>query len=157
MRRHGDAEQEFRSALDLNPNFALALAFLGCTRAARGAHEETINAAERALRMSPVDGLVSAYASFAMVFAHFSATRYADGVVWARKLVDKQPESLMANYLLVAATALHKNRAAAAEPLATLLRLRPDLTLSWVKGNTPLTGNVAERVVKGLRTAGVPE
>ena len=157
MRRHGDAEQEFRRALDLNPNFALALAFLGCTRATRGAHEETINAAERALRLSPVDRLVSAYASFAMVFAHFSATRYADGVVWARKLVDKQPESLMANYLLVAATALHKNRAAAAEPLATLLRLRPDSTLSWVKGNTPLTGDVAERVVKGLRTAGVPE
>jgi hypothetical protein len=33
-----------------------------------------------------------------MVFAHVAAGRYADGVIWARKLIDKQPENLMANY-----------------------------------------------------------
>jgi tetratricopeptide (TPR) repeat protein len=98
MRRHGEAEQAFRRALDLNPNFALALAFLGSPLAVRGADEEAIRSAERALRLSPADGLVSAYASFAMVFAHVAAGRYADGVIWARKLIDKQPENLMANY-----------------------------------------------------------
>jgi len=65
MRRHGEAEQAFRRALDFNPNFALALAFLGCPLAVRGAVEEAITSAERALRLSPADGLVSAYASFA--------------------------------------------------------------------------------------------
>jgi adenylate cyclase len=77
MRRHDEAERAFRRALDLNPNFALALAFLGCPLATRGADEEAIRSAERALRLSPADGLVSAYASFAMVFAHFGAARYA--------------------------------------------------------------------------------
>jgi adenylate cyclase len=157
MRRHGEADQAFRRALDFNPNFALAHAFLGCPLATRGADEEAISSAERALRLSPVDGLVSAYASFAMVFAHFAGARYADGVTWARKLIDKQPENLMANYLLIAASAMQKDSAATAEALASLLRLRPDFSLTWVSGTTPLIGEVADRVLEGLRTAGVPE
>jgi predicted Zn-dependent protease len=100
---------------------------------------------------------VSAYASFAMVFAHFAAARYADGVVWARKLIDKQPENLMANYLLVAASAMQKDSAAAEEALARLLLLRPDFSLGWVSGTTPLIGETAERILEGLRKAGVPE
>jgi len=157
MRRHGEADQAFRRALDFNPNFALAHAFLGCPLATRGADEEAIRSAERALRLSPVDGLVSAYASFAMVFAHFAGARYADGVIWARKLIDKQPENLMANYLLIAASAMQKDSAATAAALASLLRLRPDFSVTWVSGTTPLIGEVADRVLEGLRTAGVPE
>ena len=156
-RRHGEAEQAFRRALDFNPNFALALAFLGCPLAVRGANDEAVRSAERALRLSPADGLVSAYASFAMVFAHFAAARYADGVVWARKLTDKQPENLVANYLLVAASAMQEDSAAAEEALASLRLLRPDFSLSWVSGSTPLVGEVADRVLEGLQKAGVPE
>ena len=99
---------------------------------------------------------VSAYASFAIVFAHFAAARYADGVVWARKLIDKQPENLMANYLLVAVSAMHKDNAAAEAAFADLLRLRPDFSLSWVTSTTPLIGEVADRVLEGLRKAGCP-
>jgi tetratricopeptide (TPR) repeat protein len=157
MQRHGEAEQAFRRALDFNPNFSLALAFLGCPLAVRGADAEAIRSAERALRLSPADGLVSAYASFAMVFAHFAAARYADGVVWARRLIDKQPENLMANYLLVAAYAMQKDAVAAAEAFASLLRLRPDFSLTWVNSSIPLIGETAERVLEGLRKAGVPE
>jgi TolB-like protein/Flp pilus assembly protein TadD len=157
MRRHGEAEQAFRRAVDFNPNFALALAFLGCPLATRGAPEEAIRSAERALRSSPADGLVSAYASFAMVFAHVAAARYADGVVWARKLIDKQPENLMANYLLVAVSAMQNYNLAAEEALARLLLLRPDFSLSWVSGTTPLIGETAERILEGLRKAGAPE
>jgi tetratricopeptide (TPR) repeat protein len=157
MRRHGDAAQAFHRALDFNPNFALALAFLGCTHAARGAHEEAIRSAERALRLSPFDGLVGAYASFAMVFAHFGAGRYTESTVWACKLIDRQPENIMANYLLVAAASMQKDGAAAAEGLANLLRLRPDFSLTWVIGSTPLTGNLAEKINEALRSAGAPE
>ena len=92
-----------------------------------------------------------------MVFAHFGAGRYPESAVWGRKLIDKQPENIMANYLLVAAAALQKDSAAAAETLATLLRLRPDFSLKRVMGNTPLTGDLAASIVKGLRSAGVPE
>jgi len=157
MRRHGEAEEAFRRALDFNPNFALAHAFLGCPLATRGADEEAIRSAERALRLSPLDGLVSAYASFAMVFAHFGAERYADGVVWARRLIEKQPENLMANYLLVAASAMQKDSTTATEALARSLRLQQDFSLAWVSSTTPLIGEVADRVLEGLRKAGLPE
>ena len=92
-----------------------------------------------------------------MVFAHFAAARYTDGVVWARKLIDKQPENLMANYLLVAACAMQEDSAAAEEAFASLRLLRPDFSLSWVSGSTPLIGEVADRVLEGLQKAGVPE
>jgi hypothetical protein len=59
--------------------------------------------------------------------------------------------------LLVATAAMQKDDAAAAEALVTVLRLRPDFSLTFVSGNTPLTGEVAERVIEGLRRAGVPE
>jgi TolB-like protein/class 3 adenylate cyclase len=157
MRRHGEAEEAFRRALDFNSNFALAHAFLGCPLATRGADEEAIRSAERSLRLSPLDGLISAYASFAMVFAHFGAERYADGVVWARRLIEKQPENLMANYLLVAASAMQKDSTTAAEALARSLRLQQDFSLAWVSSTTPLIGEVADRVLEGLRKAGVPE
>jgi len=63
----------------------------------------------------------------------------------------------MANYLLVAAFAMQKDRTAAEEALAALLRLRSDVSLTWVSGTTPLIEEVANRVLEGLREAGVPE
>ena len=157
MRRHGDAERAFRRALEFNPSFALALSFLGCTLAVQGAHEEANTSAERALRLSPVDRIVSAYASFAMVFACIGAERYADSLQWARRLVEQQPGNVMANYLLVAAAALNNDDATVEELLPTMAKLQPDLSLAWVKDNTPLAGVVADRVLAGLRKAGMPE
>jgi len=157
LRRHAEAEQAFRRALELNPNFALAHAFRGSPLAARGAHEEAIKSGEHALRLSPSDRLVGAYASFAIGFAHFAAEHYADGVVWAHKIIEKQPGNLTAYYLLIAAAALQGDREAAAEALATLLRLRPDVSLAWVSESTPLAGEMADRLLEGLRKAGAPE
>jgi adenylate cyclase len=44
-----------------------------------------------------------------------------------------------------------------AEARATLLRLRPEMSLAWMREMTPMTGELAERVCEGLRKAGVPE
>jgi hypothetical protein len=49
------------------------------------------------------------------------------------------------------------NLTAAAEARGTLLRLRPDFSLTWMNENQPLTGEMAERLSEGLRKAGVPE
>jgi TolB-like protein len=51
-RRPGEAERAFRRALELNPNFALAHAYLGATLAEQLVHDEAIKAAEHALRLS---------------------------------------------------------------------------------------------------------
>jgi hypothetical protein len=63
----------------------------------------------------------------------------------------------VAHRLLVAAAAMAGDTAAAAEALATLLLLQPNLSLAWVSQNTAYPGNMAERLIEGLRKAGLPE
>jgi hypothetical protein len=59
--------------------------------------------------------------------------------------------------LLIAAAAMQGDMTAAAEALASLLRLRPDSSLTWVRENTPFAGELLERLLEGLCRAGVPE
>jgi adenylate cyclase len=157
MRRHDEAERALYRALELNPNFALAHAFLGSPLAARGADEQAIESANHALKLSPIDRLVAAYASFAMGFAHFAAGNYGDGVLWAHKLIERQPENLIAHALLIATISMNGAREPAAEALATLLRLRPDFSLALVSQTAPLAGEMLERFLHALRKAGLPE
>ena len=46
---------------------------------------------------------------------------------------------------------------AAAEARDTLLRLRPEFSLTWAAENLPPAGELKERLQEGLRRAGVPE
>jgi adenylate cyclase len=157
MRRHGDAERTFRRALEFNPNFALAHALIGLPLAAQGAHEEAIRSAEHARRLSPNDRLIGGYAFHATLGAHFAAGRYVDCVAWAHRTIERSPENQAAHYFLVAANAMLGDRAAAAEALAALMRLRPDFSLTWLSENMAWAGEVGERLLEGLRRAGVPQ
>ena len=157
MRRHGEAERAFRRTLEWNPNFALAHAQLALPLAVRGAHEEAENSAAGALRLSPSDALVDAFASHAMALAHFAAGHYPDAVAWARETIERHPEHQPAHFWLIAAAAMEGDTEASAEALATLLRLRPDLSLTSVSENMPFAGDTLDRLIEGLRRAGMPE
>jgi adenylate cyclase len=156
-RRHDEAERAFRRALELNPNFALAHACLGLPLAVRGEWEEAVRTAEHALLLSPNDRIVGDRASEALAAAHFGAGHYADCAAWARAGIDIAPEHQQLHRLLVAAAAMHGDIPGAAEALATLLRLQPNLSLAWVSENTAFVGNMTERLIEGLRKAGLPE
>ncbi len=157
LRRHGDAVQAFRRALELHPNFALAHVFLGISLVNQRAYEEAIKSAEQALRLSPNDRLFSAYASFAKGFAHFAGEDYANSVRHARDSIEKYPDYEAAHYLLIASSALHGDQEAAAEALAILLRWRPYFSLAWMSENMPYIGEIGQRFLDGFRKAGVPE
>ena len=92
LRRFGEAVRSLRRALELNPNFALAHALLGMSLALQGAHQEAVDSAEHALRLSPRDRSVGTYASLAMANVHFAAGRYPECVTWARNMIEKSPE-----------------------------------------------------------------
>jgi len=156
-RRHAEAERSFRRALELNPNFALAHAALGLPLAYRGAHEEALKSAEHALALSPRDPLVDRQTSHTMAWTHFAAARYADCVTWARRTIERYPGHLPPYYALIAAAALQGDTVTASEVLSTLLQLRPDLSLTWASQNMAPSGDVLERLLDGLRKAGVPE
>jgi TolB-like protein len=157
MRRHGEAERAYRRALNLNPNFAVAHATLALVLAVQGAHEEAIEYAERALRLSPNDLLVSVYASVGIAAAHFTAGRYGDATTWARQAIDRSPEHLPAYFFLIGAAGLNGDRATAGEAMTLLLRLQPNVSLAWMRQNMAYSTEVGDRLIQGLRKAGMPE
>jgi tetratricopeptide (TPR) repeat protein len=157
LRRFGESVRALRRALELNPNFALAHAYLGTSLAMQGAHQEAVDSAERALRLSPRDRSVGTYASMAMANVHFAAGRYSDCVTWARNIIEKSPEWVPGHSVLTAALAMEGDLTAAAEARRTLLYLRPNFSLDWMMENLALTGELADRLCEGLRKAGVPE
>ena len=153
----GEAARSARRALELNPNFALAHAFLASALGRQGAYQKAVNCAEHALRLSPRDRLVGYYASLAMAQVHFAGERYPECVIWTRNMIEKSPEYLPGHFFLTAALAMAGDLAAAAEARGTLLRLRPEFSLTWMNENARQTGKLAERLCEGLRKAGVPE
>ena len=157
LRRFDEAVRALRRAVELNPNFALGHGALGLPLALHGAQEEAIRCAEYALRLNPNDRLVGTYAARAIAFAHFTAGRYTECAACGRNAIEKSPEDLPRNWMLTAALGMLGEMVAAAEARATLLRLQPDFSLTWVSENVPLTGEAAERLREGLRKAGVPE
>jgi len=157
LRRFDDAARSLRRALELNPNFALAHAFLGLPLAIQGAYQEAVDSAEHALRLSPRDRSVGYYASLAMANVHVAAGRYPECVTWARNMIEKSPENVPGHSFLTAALAMEGDLTAAAEARDTLLRLRPEFSLVWMYENQPLTREMADRICEGLRKAGVPE
>ena len=97
------------------------------------------------------------YASLAMTVVHFTAGRYPECATWARNMIEKSPGHIAGHFFLTAALAMEGDLTAAAEARGTLLRLRPEFSLTWMTENMPPTGEMAERLREGLRKAGVPE
>jgi class 3 adenylate cyclase len=157
MRGGGEAERAYRRALELNPNFAIAHANLALTLAIHGSHQEAIEAAAHALRLSPNDLLVGVFASVAMAAAYFAAERYTDAMAWARNTIERSPEHPPAHFLLVAAAAMQGDLPAVVEALGALLCVVPHLSLAWMRRNTAYVGEVGDRLLEGLRRAGLPD
>jgi hypothetical protein len=92
-----------------------------------------------------------------MAVVHLAAGRYPECATWARNAIEKGPERLPGYFFLTAALAMAGELTAAAEVRGTLLRLRPEFSLTWMTENMPPAGELAERLREGLRKAGVPE
>jgi TolB-like protein/tetratricopeptide (TPR) repeat protein len=166
-----DAERALCRALDLNPNFALAHAFLAWSRsssptfhrksvptlAMQRARDDAVHSAEHALRLSPHDRHVGLYTSLAMANVHFVAGRYSESAKWARNALEKNPGHIAGHSFVTAALAMEGNLTAASEARDTLLRLHAGYSLTWMRENQPFSSEMADRLGEGLRIAGVPE
>jgi cytochrome c-type biogenesis protein CcmH/NrfG len=142
--------------LELNPNLAMGHADLAISIAHLG-NREAIDSAEHALRLSPRDRNVASEASLALTIVHFSAERYPECITWARAMIEKHSGHLAGHFFLAAALAMQGELTAAGEVRDTLLRLRPEFSLTWMTENLPPTGELNKRLRDGLRMAGVPE
>jgi TolB-like protein len=154
------AMAECRHALELDPNLAFAHNWMGLHALHLGRGEETEGHVREALRLSPFDTF--AFAWFAVVgFAKNSLGRYEEAIAWLRQSVSRNSRFAMAHFHLGSALAhlgrMEEARAAAAAGIA----IDPTFNLASFRAaqltDDPYYLNWRERVIEGMRKAGVPE
>ena len=151
------ASDRFELALEVNPNESLAWLWKGTMHAFRGEGESAVGAAERALRLSPLDPRRSYYESL-LASAANSAGHYGRAIELAQRSL--RVNSLHTSTLRALAVAqVGSGRIEEArETVAALLRIEPTLTVSRYLARNP-AGEFAygKRLGEFLRVAGLPE
>jgi TolB-like protein/Flp pilus assembly protein TadD len=153
-RRTDDSIEEFQRALDLNPNFAAAHGFLGCTLAFDGRSDQAIDHIEQAIRMSPHDPQ-NALLNAAFAAAHYLAGRYAEAAGYGRKAIQQRFELTNGHRIYVVSLAQAGRIDEARAALAQLQELLPEISIAWIEHNIPFTPGPMAKFLEGFRKAGL--
>jgi TolB-like protein len=160
MRAPERALREFKFAVSLDGNLAMAHAYIGLMKFLLGRGRETRAHVEEAMRLSPRDPLLFQW-HFFMGLADVYLGRVTSGIESLRKTVEINPNWGHSHFMLAGALALAGQLSEAAEVCAVARRLAPHFSIAKfraeaVSGN-PLFLAQRERFYEGLRSAGVPE
>lgn len=143
-------------ALELDPNSAWAWQRSAWLEVHRERPELAIAKFNRALRLSPLDPM--AYVCLVGIGdAHFDAGQYEEAIVWLKKAQSQQPEAVWSLRVLVPALVHAGRKPEAASELAQLMQRFPGLTVAKVADSLPFGPRMMERIVSGLRDAGLPD
>jgi len=154
-RRWDDALAQFELALALNPNFSPAQGYQGVALALCGRWQEAIEAAARALRLSPRDPFSAIYCG-AAAWGHFGARDYHEAMRLARDAIRRRGDFVGAHRVLTAAAGMAGDDEAAAAALAELRRVQPNVSLAWLETNMPIRHPAdMEHYLDGFRRAGL--
>jgi tetratricopeptide (TPR) repeat protein len=151
---------KYERALALDRNLAYAHAHIGLAKLYLGRGGETEAHIEQALRLSPLDTVVYVWTLFVGI-AKFWQGADADALVWLRRSLEANRNYPTGHFYLAAVLAhvgeLDEARAAAQAGLA----LNPSFTIRRYRTYTPSNHPVylagRERLIEGMRLAGVPE
>jgi adenylate cyclase len=149
---------ELRHAIELNPNCSLAYGSLGSILSEFGDPEESIKNTEIAIRYNPKDpGIYFRFQGLA--FAHFSAGRYSEASLWARKSVHRNPNWRGGHAVLAASLAQFGLIEEAQAAVANFQENCPGETISKLRNAMIIAGKPDHvyRFEDGLRKAGLPE
>jgi len=156
QRRTDEAVDEYRRALDLNPNFAAARGYLGLALALDGRSDEAIENIEHAMRMSPRDPQNSLF-NTGLAAAHYLAGRYTEAVGFARRGWQQREGLIAGNRILVASLAQAGLMDEARAALQRLKEIQPNVSIAWIEKHVPYTAGPMAKFIAGMRKAGVPE
>jgi tetratricopeptide (TPR) repeat protein len=156
------AMTETKHALQLDPNFAFAHGWVGLHALHLGRAEEAEGHVREALRLSPFDAL--AFGWFSIVsYAKNSLGRYEEAIAWLEQGIGRNTKFAIPHFHLGSALAhlglgrMEEARAAAAAGLA----IDPTFNLASFRAaqitDDPYYLAWRERVIEGMRKAGVPE
>jgi TolB-like protein/class 3 adenylate cyclase len=158
--RASRAMEEWERALAIDPNLARARAFLGLAHVYAGRAEETEAHVLEALRLSPRDSMTHLWLMFAG-YAKMLLGEWEDALLRLRKSIDANPNNPWASFYLAACLA-HLGRLDEARPAATFgVAVNPRFTIERLRAFDESDNRVflaqRERVIEGMRKAGVPE
>jgi tetratricopeptide (TPR) repeat protein len=156
--KYADAIPAFHRAIELNPNFAIAYGWLACALALSGQADAALEAARRAMRMSPLDPFNSHNLVFAGV-AHETAERYTDALACLHSALRERPNHLAARRHLATCYVCLGQLDEARRIISELLRLQPNSSIKRdAYGYAAFArSSDQERYVGALRKAGLPE
>jgi adenylate cyclase len=157
MGRFDDSLRRLQTALEINPNLALAYMWGGGYYALSCQSDQARAHLKEALRLSPRDPVN--YWTFAFQgLADFAAARYEDAAEWARKAIHLYERFPTAHRLLAASCSLLGQTENARAALAALLSSAPGSTIAKTRAAVPWRNPaVMERYLDALRNAGLPE
>ncbi len=160
--RYEDAIPEYEAVLALNQNDVSALVHLGICKFMTGSEEETVPLAERAIRLSPRDPMISNW-YYRIGLVHLYQCRASEAIGWLEKACRENSNDVLAHWTLAAAYGHAGDRLRAAAALTDARKLDANDRYATIEGVR--TNWVAIRpdrrfediFLAGLRNAGLPE
>jgi adenylate cyclase len=159
-RQLGPSMMEVEIAIALDPNHANAHAFAGFLKVYLGRAEEGIAGVETAFRLSPRDPNAPWWEFFNCVLRNHLA-QWEQAIPWCEKSIAGIPQVFYPYVELAAANAWAGHDREARETVAQLQKVLPGYTVQIWAGRhmseDPTYKAQYQRVVEGLRKAGLPE
>jgi tetratricopeptide (TPR) repeat protein len=144
-------------ALELDINLAVAWVRSGWVRGYAGDAEGAIESLSNALRLDPLDPRVF-LPQTAMAFAYFIGGRDDEAADWAATALRRKPNWHPALRIALAANGMRGRRDEAERTLHAYLRSDPQVSIAKICGFYPFSRDAdRQRLIQGLRKAGVPE
>ncbi len=152
---HEKAVAEFRRAISLNPNYALAHFGLahGLWHAGRSA--EALSHHDEAIRLSPNDTILWAFLA-SKAIALIMDERYEEGIALSRDAQRNNDSHLFAYLAEVSGLGILGKDQESANALERLKKVEPEISVSFVEQSLPMAPSDAkDRFLQGLKLAGM--
>lgn len=144
-------------AIALDPNLVLARLWAGWAQIYLGDHDAAIEQFSAAIRLSPIDPRLF-LPQTGMACAHFLAGRHEEGLSWATRAIQRQPNFPVAQRMVMVNFAIAGRIAEARRACDAALQTDPTLRISGVISRIPFRRlEDIEKLGKAYRMAGVPE
>lgn len=149
-------------ALAIDRNLAAAHAVIGARKLYLGRAEETEGHVQEALRFSPRDTSAFLWLMFVGV-ANIYLGRFEEAIVWLRRSVEANRNNPLSHVFLAAAMAVLDRMDQARAAARAALVLNQQLTIGRFQAffapfsDNPINLAGRDRIIDGLRMAGVPE
>ena len=154
-RRLDNSLAEFELALQLNPNFSLALGYYGLALCYCGRWQEASEAAQRALRLSPRDPFSAIYYGVA-AYAQFVGKNYSEAISLSREAIRLRGDFSGAYRVLTVAAGMAGQTEVATAALQELRRAQPNISLAWIANALPWKREAdREHYLEAFRRAGL--